>query len=81
MGSGIGPGRCFRCGRPLTGDDVGLYKKLFNRGATEFLCLSCTSAHYGISETRARELIDHFRRSGCALFASPGEADGTGPHR
>ena len=60
---------CKKCGKELTGLDQAFYRKMVNRGATEFLCLGCTSQHFQISEERAHELIEHFRMSGCTLFA------------
>lgn len=59
---------CMKCGRILTADEIGLYKKLVNRGAQSFLCLACLGAHFHVEEARLREKIDQFRKSGCSLF-------------
>ncbi len=59
---------CQKCGRDLDGFDIGFYKKMVNRGATEFWCIDCTAEYFQISPAKAQELIDHFRRTGCQLF-------------
>ena len=60
--------QCMKCGRPLTSDEIGIHKKMINRGAEQFFCLSCLSAYTGISEESIRAKIEHFRRQGCLLF-------------
>lgn len=59
---------CKKCGRKLTFDEIGLHKKMINRGATEFLCITCLGEYFGVSEEHLRERIDHFRKEGCLLF-------------
>ena len=49
--------RCVKCGKELSPIDVGLSKKLINRGATEFLCKACLD-----------EKVRAFRAAGCVLF-------------
>ena len=31
--------KCKQCGRILTKDEIGLHKKLYNRGATSYFCI------------------------------------------
>ena len=64
---------CIRCGKPLSEYDVGFYKKMVNRGAADCACISCTAAHFRISEDRAWEMIRRFRCTGCTLFPPPEE--------
>ena len=59
---------CGRCGRMLTRDEAAATKKLINRGAVEYMCLSCLSAHFGVSEDALRDKIRQFREMGCTLF-------------
>ncbi len=59
---------CMKCGRKLTYDEIGIHKKMINRGATSFFCLSCLAAETGSTEERLRERIKHFRDQGCMLF-------------
>jgi len=60
---------CFQCGQELTGDEIALYRKLFNRGAQRFLCLRCQASHFGVTEELLRQKIREFREYGCTLFS------------
>ena len=57
-----------KCGRKLTFDEIGIHKKMINRGATEFFCLTCLAESIGSTEERLKERIEHFRKQGCLLF-------------
>ena len=59
---------CLTCGKTLSVYDIGFYKKMVNRGATECACIPCTAAHFGITEARAWEMIRRFQKTGCTLF-------------
>lgn len=59
---------CMQCGRPLERDEKALYRKLFNRGANRFLCLTCQAEHFRVTEALLREKIEEFRAYGCSLF-------------
>ena len=59
---------CKICGTELTRDEIGLTKKLINRGATDFLCISCLAKKFDMTEEECRTLIAHFRDAGCHLF-------------
>ncbi len=69
--------KCKKCGRELENDEIGIYKRMVNRGATEFLCIKCLADYFEISEDFVRSKIEHFRNMGCTLFdkKSQGEAD------
>lgn len=60
--------RCAKCGAVLSRDEIALHKKLVNRGATTFCCLTCLGEHFHISAERLREMIERFRAQGCVLF-------------
>ena len=60
--------KCLKCGAELTSDEVGLHRKLVNRGATEYMCISCLSVHFKINPEELHELIIRFRSYGCMLF-------------
>lgn len=62
---------CKTCGRALTDDEIAVTKKLINRGATEFLCISCLASHFEVTEADIEERIRHFKQMGCTLFDSP----------
>ena len=60
--------KCFRCGAELSVDEIGVYKKLINRGAEKFLCIPCLSKELKISEEAIRKKIEQFKKAGCTLF-------------
>ncbi len=62
--------RCIRCGVSLTKDDMGLTRKMINRGATGFLCIRCLAGHFQLTEDILREKIREFKAMGCTLFDS-----------
>ena len=59
---------CVRCGAVLTKDDIAMTKKMVNRGAREFCCLSCLAEHFQVTEDILRQKITEFRAMGCTLF-------------
>lgn len=61
--------RCIKCGKELNGDDIGLTKKLINRGAEEFLCIDCLAEKFNCSRELLEKKIVQFREMGCTLFA------------
>ena len=60
---------CRSCGRELTPDEIAIYKRMINRGATDFLCITCLAAEFRVSEELIREKIRHFKKRGCTLFS------------
>lgn len=61
---------CMRCRRKLTGDEIGIYRKLINREAGQFLCKTCLARELNVEEDRIDAKIRQFKKTGCALFAS-----------
>lgn len=61
---------CKNCGRELTKDEIAIYKRMVNRGATEYLCITCFAKYFNVTEDVVREKIEHFRSCGCTLFES-----------
>ena len=59
---------CIRCGKKLSTNEIGLSKKYFGRGATEYMCLSCMAKHFSVSEELLKEKIEQFKQAGCMLF-------------
>lgn len=59
---------CKKCGRELNGNDIGLTKKLINRGSTEFLCINCIAEKFDCSKELLEEKIKQFKSAGCTLF-------------
>ena len=60
--------KCIKCNRELTNDEIGLYKKLFNRAATEYMCIDCVAQHFNVSVPMLEEKIIQFKKMGCTLF-------------
>lgn len=59
---------CKNCGKELEKDEIAIYKRMVNRGATEYLCIGCMAAYFNVGEDLIREKIEHFRKMGCTLF-------------
>ena len=60
--------KCIVCGRELNAIDVGLHKKLINRGATEYMCKSCLAKKFRVTEELLDRKVKEFRDYGCVLF-------------
>ena len=41
---------CMCCGKKLSHDEIALHRKLYNRAATGFLCISCSSQYLQVSK-------------------------------
>lgn len=59
-----------QCGRELSADEIGLHKKMINRGSTEFMCIACLAAFFHCEEKLLKQKIQQFREEGCMLFAT-----------
>lgn len=59
---------CKKCGKELSGNDIGLTKRLINRGSTEFLCINCIAEKFDCTKELLEEKIRQFKESGCTLF-------------
>lgn len=59
---------CIECKRELDKNDIGLSKKLINRGLTEFYCIDCLSAKFDCPKEILERKIEQFKQSGCVLF-------------
>lgn len=59
---------CTECSRELTITDIGLHKKMINRGAVRFMCIDCLAKHTGLTREILLEKAEQFRKMGCVLF-------------
>ena len=59
---------CCQCSKKLLPDEIALTRKLINRGASRFFCLSCLARHFELPESALEEKIRQFRAMGCTLF-------------
>jgi len=60
--------RCLKCGKALTMDEIGITRKLVNRGATEFYCKVCLANEFHCEVALIDAKITQFREMGCTLF-------------
>lgn len=60
---------CIRCGVPVSGDAQAMTRKLINRGAQQFMCISCLARHFDTDEAEILERMQYFKDMGCTLFA------------
>ena len=61
---------CKKCERPLEPIEIALTKKLINRASTEYMCLTCLSDFFKVSEQLLLDKAEEFRKQGCGLFTS-----------
>lgn len=67
---------CKICGHELLPDEIAVYRKLVNRGATQFCCIDCLAAHFHCPRALIEQKIEEFRAMGCMLFAPLPPAQG-----
>ncbi len=60
--------KCIKCSCTLKNIDVGLHKKMINRGSTEFMCIDCLSKYIGVSKEELLRKAEYFKKMGCVLF-------------
>lgn len=59
---------CRKCERALTGDEIALHKKLFNRAADSFFCMNCSAEYFEVTTELLEEKVRQFKEMGCTLF-------------
>lgn len=61
--------KCYVCGKKtLTKDEIGLTKKIIDKKAKTFYCLSCMAEHLEVTEEELLAKIEEFKDDGCTLF-------------
>jgi transcription elongation factor Elf1 len=61
---------CAYCGKEkLSKNDIGLNKKLIHPQIERMKCLTCMAEYFEMTEEEMKEMIERFKRQGCALFA------------
>ncbi len=60
--------KCILCKRELKPVEIGATKKFIHRASTEYLCLSCLSKEFKVSEELLLKKIEFFKKQGCTLF-------------
>ena len=60
---------CYVCGKSsLSRDEIGLTKKLIDKKAKNFYCLSCMAEYFEVEEEELIAKIEEFKNEGCTLF-------------
>ena len=59
---------CMECGKPLSFNEIGAYKKFVNRGSTRFLSKTCLAQKLNVTTEEIDRKIEQFRMQGCTLF-------------
>ncbi len=59
---------CYVCGKDISKNEVGLTKKLINKNAKDFYCLSCLAEYLEVTEEELKDKIEEFKDEGCTLF-------------
>lgn len=59
---------CEKCKRIIYPVERALTKKLINRGCEKFLCLTCLSEYFKVSEELLIQKAVEFQVQGCTLF-------------
>lgn len=59
---------CMHCGRPLTHDEIAIYRKMVSRAAKEYMCKTCLAQYFDVDESKIDQKIQQYKRQGCLLF-------------
>ena len=59
---------CMGCGRNLTNNEIGAYRKFVNRDSRSFLCKDCLAGKLNITAEDIDRKIEQFKQQGCTLF-------------
>jgi len=65
--------RCTNCNKELNADEIGIFKRLVSRGATEYLCIPCLADYYKCGISIIYDRIAYYKEMGCTLFVSDNE--------
>lgn len=61
---------CFVCGRALSSDEIGLYKKVFGRASKKYTCIYCCADKLNVTVRFLQQKIEEYKAMGCTLFKS-----------
>mgnify|MGYP000538507631 CR=1 FL=1 len=60
---------CFQCGKELTYNEIGAYKKVREQGARRSFCVKrCLAGRLDVPVELIDQKIEHFKQQGCTLF-------------
>ncbi|MCI2088829.1 MAG: hypothetical protein LKK10_11220 [Prevotella sp.] len=60
--------KCKSCNTELKKDWIALHRKLLDKDAKEFLCISCLADTFGCEVEDLEIKIEEFKEEGCVLF-------------
>lgn len=60
--------KCYVCGKELSNNEIGLTKKLIDKKADKFYCLSCLAEYLEVTEEELLAKVEEFKEEGCTLF-------------
>ena len=61
--------KCYVCGKsPLSKDEIGITKKLIDKKAVNFYCLTCLAEYFEVDKEELVAKIEEFKNEGCTLF-------------
>lgn len=59
---------CIGCQKSVTGDEIGICKRLIRRDITEYMCVACLADYFKCRQEDIERRIEYFRKMGCGLF-------------
>ena len=60
---------CYICGKePLSKNEIGLTKKLLDKGSKCFYCLDCLAEYLEVDTEFLLAKLEEFKEQGCNLF-------------
>ncbi len=60
---------CYVCGKEnLSKDEIGITKKLIDKKAEKYYCMSCLAEYLEVTEKELLDKIEEFKNEGCKLF-------------
>ena len=61
---------CMDCGKNLTYNEIGAYKKFVNRGSRSFLCKQCLAQKLDVTIEDIDRKIEQFKQQGLLFYVS-----------
>ncbi len=59
---------CEKCGRPLSNDEIAIYRRLVDRRSAVYSCKDCLARKLGCDPELIDDKIRYYREHGCFLF-------------
>ena len=59
---------CYVCNKELSKNEIGLTKKLINKNAKDYYCISCMAEYLEVTVEELEDKIEEYKDEGCKLF-------------